>query len=430
MSHAPRPDAESPGDKRVSPGQERAARLTGYATFILIGWTGLLVPSLIRSLEHDLNQTDAGIGVFYFVYAVGYALGSFAGGFLTERFGRHAVLTLGAAAHGVGLVALGLSPGWSVFLVLAAPTAFGAGVIDGGMNGLFLDLFTTGRGRALNNLHLFFGVGALAAPLTIGLLTEVGLDWRPIIAGTGVAAGLLAVAVYRLHIPSGRRRVAAEPGPAEALPGPVGAGPTAARSLGLRRSIPLLILGFAIAAYVASEIGVSNWLVRFLEDAPLVLATASLSLFWGGLAIGRLVSARVSDRFDHAKFAATAAGIAALALVGAVLIPSLPLSIALFALVGFAYGPVFPLIVVVGGERYPTRASTVSGILVGLAVVGGIIYPPAMGFISVSFGLSAAMLGAAAMSGACAMALLLVTRLHVDPARVTKAEEARPRPAA
>lgn len=412
MTDAPRP-ASAPRRR------DERARLTGYAVFVLIGWTGLLVPSLIRSLERDLNQTDAGIGVFYFAYAVGYALGSFAGGFLTERFGRHWVLTLGAAAHGIGLIALGLSPGWAVFLALAGPTAFGAGVIDGGFNGLFLDLFTTGRGRALNNLHLFFGIGALAAPLAIGLLSEAGLSWRWIIAGTGVVAGLLAVAIYSLNVPSGRRHVVAGAAPAAEPANDASAEPTTARGIGWRRSLPLLVLGFAIAAYVASEIGVSNWLVRFLEEAPLVLATASLSLFWGGLAIGRLVSARISDRFEHARFGATAAGVAALALVAAVLVPSLPASIALFALVGFAFGPVFPLIVVIGGERYPARASAVSGILVGLAVVGGIVYPPAMGFISVSYGLPIAMLGAAALSGACALALLLVTRLRVDPARTS-----------
>lgn len=413
MSHAPRPDTSSHR-------REVAARLTGYATFVLIGWSGLLVPSLIRLLERDLNQTDAGIGVFYFVYAVGYALGSFAGGFLIERFGRHAMLTLGGAVHAAGLVALGLSPGWAMFLIVAAPTAFGAGVLDGGLNGLFLDLFATGRGRALNNLHLFFGVGALAAPLAIGLLSEAGLGWRWIVAGTGIAAAAVTVAIYRLRIPSGRR--GALEGRGAARP------PDTARGLGWRRSLPLLVLGFAIAAYVASEIGVSNWLVRFLAAAPLVLATATLSLFWGGLAIGRLVSARISDRFDHARFAATAAGIAALVLVAAVLVPSLPASIVLFGVVGFAFGPVFPLIVVIGGERYPARASAVSGILVGLAVVGGIVYPPAMGFISVSFGLSVAMLGAAGMSGACSLALLLVTRLRTDPAPVRTPEAAPARP--
>jgi MFS transporter, FHS family, glucose/mannose:H+ symporter len=377
------------------------ARLTGYATFLLIGWSGLAVPSLIRSLELDLAQTDAGIGIFYFLYASGYALGSFSGGMITERLGRRTVLTLGAAIHGAGLIGLGVTPGWGWFLLLAAPAGLGAGVLDGGTNGLFLDLFATGRGRALNNLHLFFGVGALAAPLAIGLLTEAGLGWRAIIAGTGAVALPLAVAIASLDTPAGRhaRSIAdATPaGDAGGSPGPR-----------WRRSLPLALLGFAIGTYVAAEVGVSSWLVRFLESAPLVVATASLSGFWAGLAVGRLVSARIADRFDHARFAAAASGGAAVALVGAVVVPSLPLSIALFALVGVAFGPIFPMIIALGGERYPARAAAISGTLVGLAVVGGIAYPPAMGFISVSFGLPLAMLGTAVMTAACAVALLLV----------------------
>ena len=67
-----------------------------------------------------------------------------------------------------------------------------------------------------------------------------------------------------------------------------------------------------------------------------------------------------------------------------------------------------PMIIALGGERYPERAAAISGLLVGLAVVGGIVYPPAMGFISVSFGLAIAMLGTAALSVACLLAMLLV----------------------
>ncbi len=390
----------------ASSGRPTLARLTGYATFLLIGWSGLLVPSLVRSLERDLQQTDAGIGVFYFLYGSGYALGSFLGGAITERLGRRAVLTFAAAIHGAGLLALGLTPGWLAFLAVAAPAGLGAGALDGGVNGLFLDLFPTGRGRALNTLHLFFGLGALSAPTAIGLLTEAGVGWQALIAGTGVVALLLAGGIASLQAPSGRRTASAAASGEEA-PSTLG--------LGWRRLIPLLVLGFAIGSYVAAEVGVSNWLVRFLAAAPLVTATAALSGYWGGLAVGRLVSARIADRFDHARFAATAAGIAAAALVAAVVVPSLPISIALFVLVGFASGPIFPMIIAIGGERYPARAAAVSGTLVGLAVVGGIVYPPAMGFISVSFGLPVAMLGAAVLSAACGVAMLLVSPRRAAP---------------
>lgn len=397
----------------ASSGRPTVARLTGYATFLLIGWSGLLVPSLVRSLERDLHQTDAGIGVFYFLYASGYALGSFLGGAITERLGRRAVLTSAAAVHGIGLLALGLTPGWPAFLAAAAPAGLGAGALDGGVNGLFLDLFPTGRGRALNTLHLFFGVGALVAPAAIGLLTEAGAGWRALIAATGLVALPLAALIATLDAPAGRRdRRAARSGP----PGATSpADPPAAPGAGWRRSLPLALLGFAIGAYVACEVGVSNWLVRFLAAAPLVTATAALSGYWGGLAVGRLVSARIADRFDHARFAAAAAGIAAAALVAAVVVPSLPISIALFVVVGFASGPIFPMIIAIGGERYPARAAAISGTLVGLAVVGGIVYPPAMGFISVSFGLPIAMAGAGVLSAACGIALLLVSGRAATP---------------
>ena len=56
-------------------------------------------------------------------------------------------------------------PTWGLFLALAIPFGLGSGAIDGGMNGLVLDLYPDGRGRALNLLHLFFSLGALASPL-------------------------------------------------------------------------------------------------------------------------------------------------------------------------------------------------------------------------------------------------------------------------
>ena len=68
----------------------------GCLSFLLIGWTGLLVPSLIRSVEHDFGQSDAGVGIFYFLYALAYAGGSLGGGAVTERLGRRWVLALAA----------------------------------------------------------------------------------------------------------------------------------------------------------------------------------------------------------------------------------------------------------------------------------------------------------------------------------------------
>ncbi len=360
--------------------------------FLLIGWSGLLVPGLIRSIKTDFVQTDAGIGIFYLVGAIFYASGSFLGGLLTERIGRRIVLAGAAILIGAGLALQAGAPTWLVFLVAAAPTNIGSGMVDGGMNALVMDLFRRRPGGALNLLHLFFSLGAAGSPLIVGQLVSAQVDWRSIVFGTAAVATILGLVLASQSMPSGRHiREPIEPGTPAAD--------------GRRSTVPLVLLALAIAFYVSSEIGVSSWLVRFLEQASNDVATATLAGFWGALALSRLLAARVADRFRPARFATTCAAVAALALFGAVLAPSVPLSIALFALSGFAFGPVYPMIMTIAGALYPRRLAAVSGGLAGSAVIGGIVYPPLMGFISVEAGITVAMLGACLLGLACVAAL-------------------------
>jgi fucose permease len=378
------------------------------ATLLLIGWSGLLIPSLIRSVKTDFVQTDAGMGLFYFVYAVAYALASLGGGLLTERLGRRTVLTGAALLHGVGLLTLGTATSWEVFLAGAIPAGLGAGALDGGVNGLVLDLYRDARGRALNLLHLFFSLGALSAPLAVGRLVEAGVPWPSILVATAVGALIVAGLFAVVRMPSGRRSSADPSAHRETAPA------------GSWLAGPLILLAVAIACYVAAEIGVSSWLVRYLEPAPLSTATTALALFWGGLTLGRLVAARVADRFDHVRFTTLAALATAITLLGAILVPWVPVSIALFALTGFVTGPIFPMIIAIGGERYPDRSAAVSGMLGSAAVVGSVIYPPVMGFLSVTVGLTAAMLGNVILALACAGTLAIVgSRSRVPDARLS-----------
>jgi fucose permease len=386
------------------PSRTLLAAALGCAGLLLVGWTGLLVPSLIRSIEPAFAQTDAGIGVFFFVFSVASVGGSMSGGLLTERLGRRIVLPVGIGLMALGLTGMGTVPTWILFLAFAIPFGLGAGAIDGGTNGLVLDLYPESRGRALNLLHLFFSLGALASPLVVGRVVEAGAAWQSVMIGTAVAAVPVAILLAVTDLPSGRHAVV-----------------EGASRVRVGLALPIIALAVAIACYVASEIGVSNWLVRFLETATLSGATSALALFWGCLAVGRIVTAVLGDRFDHALFAATASLVAAIALVAAVLVPSLPASIALFGLVGFAFGPVYPLIMAVAGDLYPARSAAVSGFLSGAAIVGAILYPPLMGFVSVEAGLGVAMIGAAILSLACATVLFAVSRRSVGVEEVAPA---------
>jgi len=396
-----------------------AAGIVGCLTLFAIGWTGLLIPSLVRSIEATFDQTDAGVGLIYLAYSVAYATGSFGGGPLTERLGRRLVLGGGVLIHGLGIAGLGLAPSWGLFVAAAMVAALGAGCLDGGSNGLVLDVYREGRGRAMNLLHVSFSAGALAAPLIVGRLVDGGVAWQSVAIGVGALVLLLVIAYAIVPMPAGRRAPAA----AGDAPMPeVAATSSSGRPDRRLLAGPLLLLGIAIAAYVASEVGVSNWLVRFLEPAPLTTATLALSLYWAGLTVGRLISSAIADRFDHLRFTLTSTLLMAVLLAVAILAPTLPLSIAAFAAAGVASGPVFPMIVAIGGERYPDRSASVGGSLTGMAIIGSIVYPPAMGLLSVTVGLTAAMLGAVILALCSAGALVAFGRATaragaLDPVR-------------
>jgi fucose permease len=249
-----------------------------------------------------------------------------------------------------------------------------------------MDLSASGSGTGLNRLHLFYSVGALAAPVTISGLGNLGIEWRMIAAATGLAGLALAEPLSRVGAVPPRPRTPVAPTTAEG---------EAATLTGLR--LALAGLGVAIACYVAAESGVSSWLVGFLAEEPMTTATLALSLFWTGMAVGRVVASRVADRFDPVRFTASCAWAGGIAILAAVGLASGPVRISLFLAAGFAFGPVYPMIMAVAGSLFPHRAAAVAGIVTSAGVVGSITYPPLMGLIAGVAGLGAGMIGVAVL---------------------------------
>lgn len=367
--------------KKHSTGKMSYLALIGYGCCILLGLNAVLVPSLILPIERAFNQTDAGIGIFYFIGALLYGTGTFSGGVLTERIGRQILLPFAVLLLGIGLVGQALSPIWIVFIVAALFLNYGAGAIDGGLNALFLAIYSESPGGALNLLHLFFSIGALIGPFLVGQLVGVGVAWQLIMLVYGVIGIALAGLLLSQKMPSGRRAATESTHVTEQI------------SATERSLLPFACLAVSIGCYVASEMGVSNWLVKFLDSVPESTATTGLSLFWAGLALGRFLANWLADRINPYAFTAGCILLAAVTLVAAAIVPVLPLVFALYALAGLFLGPIYPMLMVLGGAFYPHRLAVLAGSLATASVVGSLVYPPLMGLMAENLGIRTGMIG-------------------------------------
>lgn len=362
-----------------------------------MGWYAVLLSSLIRSIEHDFHQSDAGFSVLFLAEAITYGVFAMLAGPIGERWGRHRVVMTGAAVAGIGLFCLGVAPSWILAIVACTVISMGGGMIDVTTNALFMDLHSDAKAGALNLLHGSFSGGALIAPVAMGTVITLGVPWRlvVIVCGLGfLGLAALLLATHSPHVSTDRHERQRHQ----------------RRGYGdMPRSPALWGLVVGIGLYCAAEIGISSWIVRFLAGQSLPVATAVLSGFWGGLTVGRVLSRWVAERLNYFVFTVVCLALASLALIGAATLPWLPVVAALFALTGFFYGPIYPTMMALGGTVFPDRLSLVSSWLTGAAVVGATIYAPAMGVLEAHIGLEGGMIGAALL-GVPAIAGVLLAR--------------------
>jgi len=334
--------------------ERRVLFVAGTMTFLSIGAVqamyGPSFPAFLARFGVGVGQVGAVVSAHF--------LGSFvtiaASGMLLARFGYRRLMLSGALLLALGAAGVALSPLWSLTLAAALLGGLGFGLLDVATNLLFARWYGARSTGALNLLNAAFGLGAVAGPVLVGLLA-------PRVAPAFLLAALLAVlsAVFALRAP---------------MPEPL------AVPAGVLRAARGPMVGFMLLyfLYVASEVGVASWeptyLAPLLGDARAAFFTG---LYWAALTLGRFVAAAVSDRVRPADmvFGAVllALGAAWTATVGVLA----PLA---FALVGFAFAPVFPTALAWLQEVFPQRAEQIAPLVIAVANLGPVLTAPVIGW--------------------------------------------------
>jgi MFS family permease len=313
----------------------RSILLASYASFLLIGWTGLFVPSLLRVLQVDFEQTDASFGLVYLVIALLFAAGALSSGLIAQRVGRRVVLPAAALLVAGGMTLEGLAPTWPVFLIGAASAEPAAARSTLSSSVIWISRPRVAGG--LNLLHLFYSVGALAAPLNAWAFWSVS-------ASTGGCS-------------LSRRARRGRPCRASRAPGRCREGATGRVPPDAERG-PTIPVGLRLAgARYRDRLPCRrrserpSWLVGFLDTEPMPVATPALAFGRARLAVGssRAGSPTAFEPVAH-KMCALVGGLAILA---ALAVSAGPIRSACSS-AGFAFGPVYPMILSVAGSFFRT----------------------------------------------------------------------------
>ncbi|MGQ0658994.1 MAG: MFS transporter [Chromatiales bacterium] len=260
---------------------QRLAVLVLYAAGFLQGLTLVCVPALSAALKETLGISDSRYGILFLPQVGCTALAALLGGVLARRLGLKRLLWLSLLANAISQSAVSASPffaGAAAFAVLLAATStlgLAFGLSSAPLNTYPLAMFPQRRDAALVALHTALGLGLAAGPLLAASFLGAGA-WEHFPLWLAISSGALALLAAAIRFP-----------PTDSIKPPEGS------DFSTIFASPLLWLFVAIAIlYAFAEGTFSNWAVIYLqEDRGVAPATAAvaLSVFWGALAVGRLL---------------------------------------------------------------------------------------------------------------------------------------------
>src|SRR5438874_10292303 len=345
-------------------------------TFVTLGLPAGALGVAWPYMRASFGAPLAGLGLVLATFTIAYFLASATSGPLTGRLGTSGLLVGGCTLSTVAWLGLALAPQWWLVPLVSFLAGAGSGLIDASVNAHI----SLNRGvRYMGWLHASWAVGAALGPPIVVLSLAGTSSWRAAFAAMGVAflaVGLLITVRRRDWV--GAVVVPTGPALAEA-PGPTSYG----------RAMLLLAGLFLVAAGLEATAG--DWSYTQLTVGRAVsigIASWGATLFWAGLAAGRVALGVLGNRVAHNRLLAAGIGVSVLATLMFWLAPPLVSALIALPLLGAAVSVIFPLLLSLTPSRVGTRM-TAHAVGYGLAAgtIGGGGVPAGIGVVLQSVGL-------------------------------------------
>ncbi|MFC4601754.1 MFS transporter [Cohnella hongkongensis] len=345
----------------------------GCMAYLVVGIGQLVVGTVMEPMvaAYGIKYGDGGQLVMN--QFLGGLIGIMLAPWLMGRIGKKTLLLGALGMMAAAEILYAFQPPWGVMLAVAPFAGYGFGTTEAVVGSFIIGAAMGNANVAMSRVEIFFGVGALLMPFAGAALISGGY-WESAFALVGGMAAV-TLAAWWVYWPKILDRPPEHASHAEA---------------GLRRmpnrGLAILVLAACsvfFAVYVGLEMSFVHYLPSLLVNQNGLTessASLSLSLFWGAMAIGRLVSGQAADRWGGGAYMLVAC-IAAAALF--VLMGGLSGTWSTFALTflaGLAMSGMFAIALVFANRAVPGMTERTTSLLMAFGGIGGALMPKLTGW--------------------------------------------------
>jgi len=343
-----------------------------FLAFFLFGFTDNLKGPTLPAMLAEMNINYATGGNIFFGEYLGFLIATMLTVIIADKVGLKSVLIFAGVCLVIGVSGYSTFQNTLLLSISLFTIGLGLGAFELGPNAVIVEIYKERKGLFLNLMAVLHGLGSLAAPLFVSWLFSQGISWRIAYRWDLALIALFLIVAFVLRFPKAEEKTQIDF--------------RHIRSIAFKGTLPVFY--FAIAIYVAAEIGVASWLVAYLQDfrgSTESTSNLSLSLFFALLMIGRLIGGFFVHQLGYVRSILFAGLGAAICLTVGTLT-----NLSFFLpLTGFFFSIIFPTITAAVSDTHTENTNTILGTLFTFAGLGGVIGPWLIGWTSTSIGLQA-----------------------------------------
>lgn len=352
--------------------------------FLLVG-TGMgLWVVHIPVVQKHLGLSDGLLGIALFAIVGGAIAAMPLSGWAATRRGSRFATRLMAVIFSIGVALPLLAPDLALLMAGGVVLGFGMGGVDISMNAQAVTVERLNGRPIMSSLHAFYSLGGLVGAVAGGGL--LAMPWDGSLNMVGAAVILLVAGLV-----AGRSLLAEDAG-----------GQTGEARLSWAAILRPRLLAIGALSFFAffSEGAVGDWSSLFLTrhtGASAAMAALGFAAFSVTMTLARFMGDRVVVILGPRRSLAAGGLLAAAGMTLAILVPVLPVGILGFALMGFGFANIVPILFSAAGRAGATPGAGIA--LVTMIAYGGLLVgPPLIGGLAEIVGLTAA-LGVVAVFG-------------------------------
>ncbi|GIE28157.1 MFS transporter [Actinoplanes italicus] len=355
--------------------QARHARAAIATLFLTNGAIYFNIVPRYPEIKAELGLSNAALGAAIAAFPVGALLAGLAAGIVIRRFRSSRTGALGIVLTTAATLGVAVAPNaWTLAAALFVVGALDS-IVDVAQNAHGLRVQRLYGRSIVNSLHGVWSIGAVIGGLMGSAAAGLRLPLPVHLTISAVLFSVVAVAAYRYLLP-GHDDAERADAPATVPTAPA-AGGTAVRLLA--------VLGILAACGALVEDAGASW------GAVYMTGSLNTSAALGGLAvvalqtamtIGRLTGDRVVDRFGQRTVVRTGGALAAIGMAGALAFPSVPGTLAGFALAGLGVATLVPAAMHTADELPGLAPGTGLTVVSWLLRGGFLLSPPLIGLLA------------------------------------------------